>query len=122
MVRREGLELENFFLERDGLLLERSGLLLEKSGLLLERSGLLLESSGLLLERSRLFCSGHEMFSIHQKCHGDAMFHISWRQDIRNPVKMTPVLHLGVGVKSDRWVWSWSGSIRNVIEMLCLKF
>ena len=112
MVRREGLELENFFLERDGLLLERSGLLLEKSGLLLERSGLLLESSGLLLEssgllleRSRLFCSGLEMFSIHPKCHGDAMFHISWRQDIRNPVKMTPVLHLGVGVKSDRWFW-----------------
>ena len=33
---------------------------------------------------------------------GDPKFQISWRLDICNPVKMTPVLHPGVGVKSDR--------------------
>ena len=54
--------------------------------------------------------------------HGDPKFQISWRLDIWNFVKMTPVLHPGVGVKSDRWVWRWSGSIRKVIEMLSFKF
>ena len=55
---------------------------------------------------------------------------MSWRCYVSNfieiglqePVKKTPVLHLGVGVMSDRWVWIWPGSIRNVKEILCLKF
>ena len=65
---------------------------------------------------------GLAMVRIHQKCNGDANFHISWRLDIRNPVKKTPILHLGVGVKSDRGLLRWSGSIRNVMHMLGFKF
>ena len=62
------------------------------------------------------------MLRIHWKYHGDAKFQISLRWDIRNPVKKTPVLHLGLGVKNDKWVWKWSGSIGNIKEMLSFKF
>ena len=74
------------------------------------------------LSWSQEWWMGLELVRIHQICHGDAKFQISWRLEIRNPVKMTTVLHPGVGVKSDRWVWRWSWSIRNVMEMLCFKF
>ena len=46
----------------------------------------------------------------------EMLVQISWRLEIRNIVKMTPVLHPGVGVKIDRWLQRCSGSIRNVIS------
>ena len=46
-----------------------------------------------------------EMVKIHQEGKGDPKFQISWRIDMGNPVKMTPVLNPEVGVKSDSWVW-----------------
>ena len=36
--------------------------------------------------------------------HSDATFQISSKSDIRNPVKNTPVHHLGVGSLKDRGV------------------
>ena len=42
---------------------------------------------------------GLEMFRIHQKSHGDVRYQFSKRFDIKNPVKMTPVLLLLAGVE-----------------------
>ena len=36
----------------------------------------------------------NEMVKIQQNCHRDAKFQISWRLDIKNPVKMTSISEL----------------------------
>ena len=54
-----------------------------------------------------------EMVRIYQKYHREAKFQISWRLNIRNPIKITPVIHPGVGSYRD---------VIDVIEMLSFKF
>ena len=44
---------------------------------------------------------GISVVRIHQKCHEEAVFQISSRLVIRNPIKIDPVLHPGVGSLSD---------------------
>ena len=52
---------------------------------------------------------------------GDAKFQITWRLDIRNPIKMTRSTTCPPSLSwSQKWLWVW-GSIRKAMEMLSFR-
>ena len=60
--------------------------------------------------------------SVARLCPGGVMFQISGLQDVRNPVKNTPIHHLQVGSLEDRWFLTSILELDYALEVSSFKF